>query len=127
MYEVGINTNGSSFLVNLDQLYDIVGEEDWIHGKVNCLSNFALSQAITRSWGAKKKESILQRSILSDEGLQVGNHVVVENHGIHWPHKAEIVDIDIINNTALIRLDTTQKRFSCSQRLKTIVTGGYIA
>jgi hypothetical protein len=49
MYEVVINTNGSSFLVNLDQAYDIVGEEDWIHGKVNCLSNLALSQTITLS------------------------------------------------------------------------------
>ncbi len=43
MYEVVINTNGSSFLVNLDQIYDIVEEEDCIHGEVNCLSNLALS------------------------------------------------------------------------------------
>jgi hypothetical protein len=42
IYDV-INTNGSAFLVNLDQVYDIVGEEDWIHGEVNCLSNFASS------------------------------------------------------------------------------------
>jgi hypothetical protein len=34
---------------------------------------------VTLSWGAKKKESINQTSVLSDEGLQVGNHVVVEN------------------------------------------------
>jgi hypothetical protein len=36
---------------------------------------------IKLSWGAKKKEHIEQRSVLSDESLQVGNHVVVENHG----------------------------------------------
>jgi hypothetical protein len=126
IYEVVINTNGSSFLVNLDQVYDIVGEEDWIHGKVKCLSNLASSQIITLSWGATKKESIHQRSILSDEGLQVGNHVVVENHGKHWPHKAEIGDINMKNNTAWIRWETTQKRFSYSQRLETIVTGGYV-
>ena len=107
MYQVVINNNGSSFLANLDQVYDIVGEEDWIHGKVNCLSNLALSQTITLSWGATKKESINQRSILSDEGLQVGNHVVVENHGKQWPHKAEIVNIDMENNTAWIRWETT--------------------
>jgi hypothetical protein len=41
IYEVVIDTNDSSFLVNLGQAYDIVGEEDWIHGKVNCLSNLA--------------------------------------------------------------------------------------
>jgi hypothetical protein len=40
-----------------------------------------LIQTITLSWGAKKKESMNQRSILSDEGLQVGDHIVVENHG----------------------------------------------
>jgi hypothetical protein len=110
MYEVVTDTNVSSFLVNLDQVYDIHGEEDWIHGKVNYLSHLALSQMITLSWGAKKKESINQRSILSDEGLQVGNHVVVENHGKQWPHKAEIVNIDMENNTAWIRWETTQKK-----------------
>jgi hypothetical protein len=54
IYEVDININRSSFIVNLGQVYDIVGEEDWIHGEVNCLSNLALSQTITLSWGAKK-------------------------------------------------------------------------
>ncbi len=58
IYEDVINTNGSSFLVNLDQVYDTVGEEDWIHDKVNCHSNLASSQRITLSWGAKKKEYI---------------------------------------------------------------------
>jgi hypothetical protein len=127
MYEVVINTYFLSFLVNLDQVYDTVREEDWIHGKVNCLSNLALSQIITLSWGAKNKESINQKSTLSDEGMQVGDYVVVEKHGKHWPHKAKIIDIDMKNNTALIRWETTQKRLSCSQRLKMIVTGGYVA
>ncbi len=110
MYKVVIKTNGSSFLVNLDQVCDIVGQEDWIHGEVNCLSNLASSRTITLSWGAKKKESINRRSILSDEGLQVGNLVVVENHGKRWPHKAEIVDLDMKINTAWIRCETTQKK-----------------
>jgi hypothetical protein len=69
-YEVVIDTNDSSFLVNLDQVYEVVGEEDWIHGKVNCLLSLASSQTIALSWGAKKKESINQRSLLSDEDLQ---------------------------------------------------------
>jgi hypothetical protein len=109
MYEVDININRSSLLVNLGQVYVIVGEQDWIHSKVNCLSNLASSQTITPSWGAKKKESIHQRSILSDEGLHVGDHIVVENHGIHWQHKAEIVNIDMINDTILVIWETTQK------------------
>jgi hypothetical protein len=62
---------------------------------------------ITLSWRAKKKESKKQRSVLHYESLQVGNHVVVENHVKHWPHKAEIINIDMETNTALIRWETT--------------------
>jgi hypothetical protein len=64
---------------------------------------------ITFSWGAKKKECIEQRRVLSDEGLQVGNNVVVENHGNQWPHKAQIVDIGMENSLALIRWETTYR------------------
>jgi hypothetical protein len=49
-----------------------------------------------------------QRRVISDEDLQVGDHVVVENHGNQWPHKAQIVDIDIKNKSASIRWETTQ-------------------
>jgi hypothetical protein len=43
---------------------------------------------------------------LPDESIQVGNHVVVENHGKHWPHQAQIINIDMETNTALIKLET---------------------
>jgi hypothetical protein len=109
IYEADTDINDSSYLVTLDQIYDIVGKEDWIHGESNCLVNLASSRAITLSWGAKKKERIEQRKVLSDEGLQVGNHVVVENQGNQWPHKAQIVDIHMENSLALIRWETTQK------------------
>jgi hypothetical protein len=45
------------------------------------------------SWGAKKKECKEQRRVLSNESLQVGDLVVVENHGNQWPHKAHIVTL----------------------------------
>jgi hypothetical protein len=140
MYEAITDSNESTHLVTLDQIYDIVGEEDWIHGKGNnCLVNLASSRTITLSWGAKRKEHIEQRSVFFDEGLQVGNHFIVENHEKYWPHQAQITDIDmdkglqvgdhvivenhgkywpckaqIINidmdtNIALIRWETTQK------------------
>ena len=102
IYEAVTDTNDSSYLVTLDQIYDIVGEEDWIHGESNCLVNLASSRTITLSWGAKKKERKEQRRVLSDEGLQVGNHVIVENHGIQWQHLAQIVDIDMENKFASI-------------------------
>jgi hypothetical protein len=108
IYEAVTDTNDSSYLVTLDQIYDIVGEEDWIHGESICLVNLASSQMITLSWGAKKKEHIEQRRVLSDEGLQAGNHVVVENHGNQWPHRAQIVNIEMENNLASIRWETTQ-------------------
>jgi hypothetical protein len=63
---------------------------------------------IMLSWGAKKKERKEQKRGLSDEDLQIGNHVFVENHGNQWPHQAQIVDIDMENNFALIRWETTQ-------------------
>jgi hypothetical protein len=108
IYEVVTDTNDSSYLVTLDQIYDIVGEEDWIHGESNCLVNLASSQMITLSWEAKKKKRKEQRKVFSDEGLQVGDHVFVENHGNQWPHQAQIIDIDMENNFAFIRWETTR-------------------
>jgi hypothetical protein len=67
----------------------------------------ASGRTITLSWEAKKKECKEQRRVLSDEGLQVGDHVFVENHGNQWPHEAQIVNIDMDNNFALIRWETT--------------------
>jgi hypothetical protein len=78
MYEAVTDTNDSSYLVTLDQIYDIVGEEDWIYGESYCLVSLASSQTITLNWGAKKKERIEHRRVLTDKGLQVGNHVVVK-------------------------------------------------
>ncbi len=61
IYEAVTDTNDSSYLVTLDQIYDIVGEEDWLHSESNCLVNLASSQTITLSWGAKKREQKEQR------------------------------------------------------------------
>ncbi len=69
----------------------------------------ASSRTITLSCWAKKKECIEQIRLLSDEGLKVGYHVFVENHDNQWPHKAQIVNIDMVNNFASNRWKTTQK------------------
>ncbi len=97
----------SSFLVSLDQIHDIVGEEDWIHGESSCLVNLASGRTITLSWGAKKKDHKEQCTLLSDEWLQVGDPVVVKNHGDQWPHQARIIEIDIENKLAMIKWETT--------------------
>ena len=49
MYEAVTDSKKSSFLVTLDQIYDLVGEEDWIHGESNCLVNLASGRTITLS------------------------------------------------------------------------------
>ena len=41
IYEAVTDSKNSSFLVTLDQIYDLIGEEDWIHGESNCLVNLA--------------------------------------------------------------------------------------
>ena len=43
IYEAVTDTNDSFYLVTLDQICDIVGEKDWIHGESNCLVNLASS------------------------------------------------------------------------------------
>jgi hypothetical protein len=43
IYEAVTDTNDSSYFVTHDQIYDTVGEEDWIHGESNCLVNLASS------------------------------------------------------------------------------------
>ncbi len=58
--------------------------------------------------GSKEKEHKEQGRVLFDESLQVGDLVVVENHGNQWPHKAQIVDIDMENKFASIRWEMTQ-------------------
>jgi len=108
IYEAVTDSKNSSFLVSLDQIYDIVGEEDWIHGESNCLVNLASGQTITLSWGAKTKEHKEQCTLLSDECLQGGDLVVVKNHGDQWPHQqARIIEIDTENNLAMIQWETT--------------------
>ncbi len=107
IYEAVTDSINSSFLVSLHQIYDIVREEDWIHCESNCLVNLASGRTITLSWGAKKKVHKEQSTLLSDECLQVGDLVVVKYHGDQWPHQARIIEIDVENELAKIKLKTT--------------------
>jgi hypothetical protein len=69
IYEAVTDMKNSSFLVSLNQINDIVGEEDWIPGESNCLVNLASGRTITLRWGAKKKEHKEQSRLLSDENF----------------------------------------------------------
>ena len=56
IYEI-FQRNNAKFYVNLGQISDTIGEEEWLYGEVNCLCNISLSMVISLSWGAKKKET----------------------------------------------------------------------
>ncbi len=71
------------------------------------LVNLASGWTITLSWGAKRKEHKEQCRLLSDESLQVGDLVVVKNHGHQRPHQARIMNIDMENKLAMIKWETT--------------------
>ncbi len=43
------------FYVNLGQISDIIWEEEWLHGEVNCLCNIALSRIISLTWGQRRR------------------------------------------------------------------------
>ncbi len=61
------------------------------------------------SWGAKKEVSRHSEGLMLAENFHVGDIVVVSNYGTHWQHQAQIVSIDIENNTAKIKWDTTRR------------------
>jgi hypothetical protein len=92
--------------VNFGQITDIIGDEEWLQGEVNCLCNIASSHIISLSWGAKKKESTLSDALCACEG----DCVSVENHGKHWIHLGHIISIDKNTKTAVVKREETRKK-----------------
>ncbi len=84
----------------------IIGDEEWLHGEVNCLCNIASSQIISLSWGAKKKES----SNFDALYVCVSDCVSVENHGKHWIHLEHIISIDKNTKAAFVKWEETLKK-----------------
>jgi hypothetical protein len=56
IYDI-VQTNRYEFSVKYSQISDIIGEEEWVDGKMNTLSNIGLHQIVNLSFGAKKKEN----------------------------------------------------------------------
>ena len=81
IYEVILEKNLTHY-VNFRQINDLLGDEEWLQGEVNCLCNIASSQIISLSLGAIKKESTIFDALC----IWVGDHVSVENHGKQWIH-----------------------------------------
>jgi hypothetical protein len=97
-YEVFVENNITHY-VNFGQINDIIGDEEWLQGEVNCLCNTALSRIISLSWREKKKESTNFGALC----VCVSDRISVENHGKHWIHLGHIISIDKNTNTAVVK------------------------
>jgi hypothetical protein len=75
IYQVTLdNVSRSTFYVNDAQILDVIGEEGWMKGELNCICNIASSRIVTLSWGVKKKSRPCSQ-------LSIGDDVIVSNHG----------------------------------------------
>jgi hypothetical protein len=89
IYEIFLDNNINHY-VNFDQINNIIGDEEWLQGEVDCLCSIASSRIISLSWGVKKKESTHSGALC----VCVGDPGSVENHGKHWIHLGHIISID---------------------------------
>jgi hypothetical protein len=92
--------------VNFCQTHDIIRDEEWLQGAVNCLCNIASSRIISLPWGAKKKESTNFDALCICEG----DRISVENHRNHWIHLGRIISIDKNTKTAVVKWEETLKK-----------------
>ena len=104
IYQVTLdNESQSTFNFNNAQILDVIGEEGWMKGELNCICNIASSRIVTLSWGAKKKS----RSRLQ---LSIGNDVIVSNHGTKWEHRAKIIQFLDDGISVLVKWETSLKK-----------------
>jgi len=82
---------------------DIIGEEEWMKGGLNCICNIASSSTVSLTWGAKKKSN--NRSQLS-----IGDDVIVSNHGKKWEHRAKILQMNDDGISVLVKWGSSLKK-----------------
>ncbi len=92
--------------MNFGQINDVIGDEEWLQGKGDCLCNIASSWIISLSLWAKKKESTHSDALC----ICVGDCVSVENHGKLWIHLGHIISIDKNTKTAVVECEETWKK-----------------
>jgi len=100
--------NGQKFVVDYNQISEIVGKEDWFTGEFNTLANIGSHRTVTLSWGCKRKDS--SKSNGPDSSLCVGDVVNVLNHGTKWTHTAKIVSIDNSTSSAVVKWHSTGRK-----------------
>ena len=58
IYQVTMDNDAqSTFYVNSTLIMDIIGEEEWMKGELNCICNIASGRKVSLTWGLKKKLS----------------------------------------------------------------------
>jgi hypothetical protein len=102
--------DGSWHYVTGEHLQDLLCDDEWLTGELNCLTMLGSNMLITLSLGARKKEETL-RTRMKDEywGVACGDKVIVRNHGNYWPHSATVTSIDTVKKVARIKWETTLK------------------
>jgi hypothetical protein len=130
IYDI-VQTNSHKFPVKYSQISDIIGEEEWVDGEMNTLSNIGSHQIVNLSFGAKKKEkrNRTQRLLgnLSTHNkkakkkgteysesnnkncLIVGDCVIVMNHGMKWINYAKVIGINVHEDWAIVKWESTSK------------------
>jgi hypothetical protein len=104
IYQVTMDNDAqTTFYVTSAQIMDIIGDEEWMKGEMNCICNIASNRKVTLTWGAKKKSS--NRSQLS-----IGDDVFVSNHGTKWEHRAKILKMNDDGISVLVKWETSLKR-----------------
>jgi hypothetical protein len=97
IYQVTMDNDAQSIVyVNLELIMDIIGEEEWMKGELNCICNIASGRKVSLTWGSKKKLS--NRSQLS-----IGDDVIVSNHGTKWEHRAKILQMNDDGISVLVK------------------------
>ena len=97
------NDADTTFYVNSAQIMDIIGEEEWMKGELNCICNIASGRKVSLTWRLKKKSSNWSQ-------LRIGDNVIVSNHGTKWEHRATILQMNDNGISVLVKWDTSLKR-----------------
>jgi hypothetical protein len=111
LYEV-FPTKGDKYRMIYTQIHDIVGDEEWLNGKIKTLSNIGSNRIVSLTWECKKKESLNSNICLNSEDtlLCVGDCVIVLNHGDKLVHLARIVEINKVTSSAVVKGDTLLRK-----------------
>jgi hypothetical protein len=82
-------------------LQELLCNEEWTEGEMNCLTLIGSNLLTTVSYGARKKEYW---------GIQENDCITVKNHGGYWNHTTKVISIDDKRKLVTVKWDTTQKK-----------------